>query len=94
MTGQNQRAFKQRDDQHGDDRHRHHCEKLAHHAGHEEHRHEGEDSGGDRRGDGWHDFDRAVDGRPEEVLPQFPVRVDVLANDDRVIDDDTQRDQE
>ncbi len=67
--------------------------EFAHHAGDEEGQ-ECNDGRAHRRGYRGQDLDRAINGGLHIGLAEFSVFVDVLANHDRIVDDNPQRHQE
>ncbi len=94
VRGQDNQRFDPRNQEDRDDDRRDHAEDLADNARHERHRRERDDVGENRERDRHGDVAPAQNGGSREAHPALAILVDVLARHDRVIDDDTQRDDE
>ena len=94
VTGEDEERLAERHQQRRDEGKRHHGDELPHHPRHETEREE-RDHGREHARDHTRDhLDCAVDGGPLRPLPHPPVSVDVVADDDRIVDNDADRHQE
>ena len=94
VARQDERALPQREDQHGDHRHRHDGDELTHHARHEEQRYESDDGCRYRSEHRGEHLDGAGNGRVDRALAALAMGMDVLADHDCVVDQDTQHHQD
>ena len=94
VSRQDEATFDQRDNQHGDHRHRHDRDELAHHSGYKRQRQKRDDGGGYRSRHAGQYFDGAFDGGSDEPEAFFAFVVNVFPNHDRIVDHNPQRHQE